>query len=141
MVEPGDDLVLGRGVVVPAGELVWRFSGSGGPGGQHANTANTRVEVVWDVAASPSIPPAVRERIVARLGDEVAVAASDHRSQYQNRRVALQRLDAQLRAAMVVPRRRVPTRRTLGSQQRRLDDKRQQAERKASRRRPGPPDD
>jgi ribosome-associated protein len=136
MPELGDDLRIGRAVVVPAAELEWRFSASGGPGGQHANTSNTRVEVVFDIANSPSLPEAVRARLVAALGDELAVVSSEQRSQYQNRRAALQRLETRLRAAAVPPRRRVATRPTLGSKQRRLDDKRKLSERKADRRRP-----
>lgn len=140
MVEPGEDLRLGR-IVIPASELEWRFSSSGGPGGQHANTSNTRAEVVFDIAGSPSLSTTIRERLVAKLGPEVAVTSSEHRSQYQNRRAALQRLEAVLRSALVVPRKRVATRPTLGSQERRLDDKRQQSDRKAARRRPVRGDD
>ncbi|MBX7070934.1 MAG: aminoacyl-tRNA hydrolase [Microthrixaceae bacterium] len=140
MVEPGEDLRLGR-IVIPASELEWRFSSSGGPGGQHANTSNTRAEVAFDIAGSPSLSPTIRERLVAKLGQEVAVTSSEHRSQYQNRRAALQRLEAVLRSALVVPRKRVATRPTLGSQERRLDDKRQQSDRKAARRRPVRGDD
>lgn len=135
MVEPGEDLRLGR-IVIPASELEWRFSSSGGPGGQHANTSNTRAEVAFDIAGSPSLSPTIRERLVAKLGREVAVTSSEHRSQYQNRRAALQRLEAVLRSALIVPRNRVATRPTLGSKERRLDDKRQQSDRKAARRRP-----
>jgi len=127
--------------VIPASELEWRFSSSGGPGGQHANTSNTRAEVAFDIAGSPSLSPTIRERLVAKLGQEVAVTSSEHRSQYQNRRAALQRLEAVLRSALVVPRKRVATRPTLGSQERRLDDKRQQSDRKAARRRPVRGDD
>jgi ribosome-associated protein len=141
MAEPGDDLRLSRTVVVPASELEWRFSGSGGPGGQHANTANTRVEVVFDIVASPSIPPAIKERLTRKLGPVVAVASSEHRSQYQNRSAALSRLESQLAAAMKVPRKRVATRPTAGSKARRLDEKRQQSERKSARRPPRPDDD
>ena len=140
MVEPGEDLRLGR-IVIPASELEWRFSSSGGPGGQHANTSNTRAEVAFDIAGSPSLSPTIRERLVAKLGQEVAVTSSEHRSQYQNRRAALQRLEAVLRSALVVPRKRVATRPTLGSQERRLDDKRQQADRRAAGRRPVRGDD
>jgi len=140
VVEPGEDLRLGR-IVIPASELEWRFSSSGGPGGQHANTSNTRAEVAFDIAGSPSLSPTIRERLVAKLGQEVAVTSSEHRSQYQNRRAALQRLEAVLRSALVVPRKRVATRPTLGSQERRLDDKRQQSDRKAARRRPVRGDD
>lgn len=131
---------MGR-IVIPASELEWRFSSSGGPGGQHANTSNTRAEVAFDIAGSPSLSPTIRERLVAKLGQEVAVTSSEHRSQYQNRRAALQRLEAVLRSALVVPRKRVATRPTLGSQERRLDDKRQQSDRKAARRRPVRGDD
>lgn len=80
MVEPGEDLRLGR-IVIPASELEWRFSSSGGPGGQHANTSNTRAEVAFDIAGSPSLSPTIRERLVAKLGQEVAVTSSEHRSQ------------------------------------------------------------
>lgn len=141
MGEPGDDVRLQRGVVVPAGELVWRFTASGGPGGQHANTSNTRVELSFDVTASPSLPPWARARLLEKVGPTVTVVAVDQRSQYQNRRVAMQRMEAALRAGLVVPRTRVATRPTLGSKERRLDDKRQQSERKASRRRPQRPAD
>lgn len=136
MVEIGEDLRLSRTVVIPASELEWRFSASGGPGGQHANTSNTRAEVVFDIAGSPSLPDPVRERLVAKLGPEASAVSSEQRSQYQNRRAALHRLEAMLTRAMIVPRRRVATKPTMGSKQRRLDDKRQQAERKVNRQRP-----
>ncbi|MFN8053034.1 MAG: alternative ribosome rescue aminoacyl-tRNA hydrolase ArfB [Acidimicrobiales bacterium] len=141
MVELGEDLRLGRGVVVPAAELQWRFSASGGPGGQHANTSNTRAEVVFDIAASPSLSDTIRERLMSKLGPEVSAVSSEQRSQYQNRRAALQRLEASLRSAMVVPRRRVATRPTAGSERRRLEAKRRQSERKTDRRRPAEGDD
>lgn len=136
MVEIGEDLRLSRTVVIPATELEWRFSASGGPGGQHANTSNTRAEVVFDISASPSLPDQVRDRLIAKLGPEASAVSSEQRSQYQNRRAALQRLEAMLKRAMVVPRKRVATKPTLGSKKRRLEDKRQQAERKANRQRP-----
>lgn len=140
MVEIGEDLRLNRSVVIPAAELEWRFSASGGPGGQHANTSNTRAEVVFDIANSPSLPEPIRQRLMAKLGPEASAVNSEQRSQYQNRRAALQRLDDTLRRAMVVPRKRVATRPTLGSKKRRLEDKRQQSERKAARRPPPRPD-
>lgn len=141
MVEIGEDLRLSRTVVVPASELEWRFSASGGPGGQHANTSNTRAEVVFDIAASPSLPEPIRARLTAKLGPEASAVSSEQRSQYQNRRAALQRLEAMLKRAMVVPRKRVATKPTLGSKKRRLEDKRQQAERKVNRQRPPRHDD
>lgn len=136
MVEIGEDLRLSRTVVIPAAELEWRFSASGGPGGQHANTSNTRAEVVFDIASSPSLSEPIRARLVAKLGPEASAVSSEQRSQYQNRRAALQRLETMLQRAMVVPRRRVATKPTLGSKKRRLEDKRQQSERKANRQRP-----
>ena len=134
-VEPGADLVVGR-IVVPAGELEWRYAASGGPGGQHANTSNTRVELRFDIAASPSLPPAVRDRLIERLGPVVSVVAADERSQWQNRRRALLRLQARLAEALVVQRRRVATKPTAGSRRRRLDAKRRDAQRKEARRPP-----
>lgn len=127
---------VARGVEVPVDELTWRFSGSGGPGGQHANTANTRVEVLFDLAASPSIPPHLKKRMRERLGDDVRVVASDERSQWQNRRLALLRLQGVLAGAAVVPRRRVKTSPTYGSKQRRLEAKRHTSRRKNERRPP-----
>lgn len=136
MAEIGEDLRLSRTVVIPATELEWRFSASGGPGGQHANTSNTRAEVVFDIAGSPSLPEPIRQRLLTKLGPEATAVSSEQRSQYQNRRAALQRLEAVLKRAMVVPRKRVATKPTLGSKNRRLEDKRQQSERKANRQRP-----
>ena len=107
-VEPGADLVVGR-IVVPAGELEWRYAASGGPGGQHANTSNTRVELRFDIAASPSLSPAVRDRLIEQ---------------------------ARLAEALVVRRRRVATKPTAGSRRRRLDAKRRDAQRKEARRPP-----
>lgn len=129
-------LRVGR-VLVPPGELEWRFSGSGGPGGQHANTANTRVELRFDVASSPSLGPRQRERLLERLGPVVRVVASDERSQLRNRELALQRLEARLAEALAVTRARRATRPTLGSKERRLESKRLQAARKRERRPPG----
>jgi ribosome-associated protein len=122
------------GVEVPVSELTWRFSASGGPGGQHVNTANTRAEVVFDIAGSPTLPPDVRDRLVARLGPVVAVAASDRRSQLRNRESAVARLVERLRDGLVEPKSRRPTRPTLASKRRRLEAKRRQGERKQERR-------
>jgi ribosome-associated protein len=126
-------------LTIPLDELEWRFSGSGGPGGQHANTANTRVELVFDVAGSPSLGPRQRARLLEQFGPTIRVVASDERSQVRNRALALDRLAERLAQALrpVTPRR--PTRPTAGSRQRRLNEKRQQSERKR-RRRDGPDD-
>ncbi len=128
-------LVVSRSCAIRLDELEWRFSGSGGPGGQHANTSNTRAEVRFDVAASPSLGPRQRARLLERLGPVVRVVASDERSQTRNRDLALGRLKDRLGAALVVEKPRRATRPTAGSTKRRLEDKRRRADLTASRRR------
>lgn len=108
-------------------ELEWRFTGSGGPGGQHANTSNTRVELVFDVENSPSLGPHQRARLLEKLGPVVRVVASDERSQARNRQLALERLRAKLADGLHVPTTRRPTRPTAGSRQRRLETKQRRA--------------
>jgi len=120
--------------VIPDDELQWRFSGSGGPGGQHANTANTRVEVVFDIAASPSLDESTRERLVAALGPRIRVVCNSSRSQRRNRAEARRILEARVAAALVTPTQRRPTRPSRAAAERRLAAKRQQAERKRQRR-------
>ena len=122
-----------RSCVVDPTDLEWRFSGSGGPGGQHANTANTRVELRLDVGAAKSLGPRQRARLLERLGPVVRVVVSDERSQARNRELALERMAERLRDALKVDTVRRPTRPTLGSKQRRLADKRRQSERKRER--------
>lgn len=121
---------------IPIDELAWRFSRSGGPGGQHANTADTRVEVRFDVLGSPSLGPRQRQRLLARCGPEVRVVASDERSQARNRQLALGRLGERLAEGLRVDVPRRATKPTRGGVQRRLDDKARQAARKVERRRP-----
>lgn len=123
-------------VQIPRSELIERFSTSGGPGGQHANRAATRVDLVFDVTASEALRPADKQRIVERLGPVVRIVAEDERSQYRNRRLAEERLVTTLAEALRVRRSRRPTRRTRGSQERRLQAKRQRSDTKAARRRP-----
>ena len=106
------ELVVNRHLRIPASELTWKFTGSGGPGGQHANTSNTRVELRFDIAGSPTLTAEQRRRLTERFGDELQVVASDERSQTRNRSLALERMAARLASALVVERRRVPTRRT-----------------------------
>jgi len=119
-------------------ELEWRFDASGGPGGQHANTSNTRAEVRFDVAASSSLGPRQRARLLDRLGPVVVVAAADSRSQTRNRELALERLRDRLAAALRVVAPRRPTRPSRAARQRRLDQKKQRGETKRRRR---PPED
>jgi ribosome-associated protein len=129
-----DTLTVAPGVVIPMRELVWRFSTSGGPGGQHVNTSNTRAEVTFDVAGSPSLPDWARERLMVRLGSAVTVAASDRRSQVRNRELALARLAARLAAALEVAPARRPTRPTFAAQKRRVEAKRRRGNLKQERR-------
>jgi ribosome-associated protein len=119
-------------------ELDWRFSASGGPGGQHVNTANTRAEVRFDIAGSPSLGPRQRARLLERLGPEVRVVASDERSQLRNRELALERLRSRLADALRVEKPRRATKPTKAAKQRRLEDKRHRSETKRRRQdRPG----
>src|SRR5438105_9273725 len=107
--------------LIPDEELTWRFSASGGPGGQHVNTANTRVEVVFDIADSPSLGPRQRARLLEKLGPTVRVVASDSRSQARNREVALERLRSRLALALYQTRPRVATKPSRASKHARLD--------------------
>lgn len=133
-----EHLVVSRSCTIPLSELRWRFSRSGGPGGQHANTADTRSEVIFDVAGSPSLGPRQRQRVIERLGPEVRVVAADERSQARNRALALERLAERLAEALKVDTPRRPTRPTRGSKVRRVDAKRRRSATKALRRRVDP---
>ena len=129
-----EDLQVTRSCHIPLSELRWRFSRSGGPGGQHANTADTRAEVIFDVAGSPSLGPRQRQRLLEKLGPEVRVVAADERSQSRNRALALERLRERLADALHVDAPRRPTKPTRGSQVRRVDSKRKHSETKRLRR-------
>jgi len=125
-----------RSCAVPLDELEWRFSGAGGPGGQHANTANTRVEVRFDVAGSPSLGPRQRARLLERVGPVVRVVAADERSQARNRALALERLAARLAEGLRVERPRVATKPSRAAKRARLEGKRRRSEVKRGRSRP-----
>lgn len=116
-------LELGHGCRIPLDELAVRTGPSGGPGGQHANRAHTRVSVTFDVAGSPSLPAAARARLLAVLGASVTATVDETRSQARNREIARERLVDLVRQALVAPRRRIATKPTYGSQQRRMDTK------------------
>ena len=128
--------------MLPARELHWRFSRSSGPGGQGVNTADSRVELSFDLARSPSFPAHLRDRAVRRLAGRLVdgvltVVASEHRSQLRNRDAARERLAETLRAALAPdPPKRRPTRPTAGSKRRRLDAKARRGETKRLRGRP-----
>jgi ribosome-associated protein len=127
---------INRDVALPLREIVLRASRSSGPGGQHANVTASRVEAVFDVAASESLTEAQKARVMARCGPVVRAIAQDARSQSRNRELALERLRDRLAHALTVPRARRPTKPTTTSEARRLDAKRRQAQRKRERRRP-----
>jgi len=135
---PTSHLVVSRSCRIPLDELEWRFSSSGGPGGQHANTANTKAEVRFDVAGSPSLGPRQRDRLLERLGPVVRVVASDERSQARNREIAVERLRARLADGLRVERPRRPTKPSRSARQSRMEDKRQRSQTKRLRSRPTP---
>jgi ribosome-associated protein len=128
-----------RSVAVPLDEIELRTSRSSGPGGQHANTAETRVEALFDVEASSALTDAQKRRVVAKAGPVLRAVAQDERSQWRNRRLAVERIVEQLRGALRVERRRVATRPTKASVERRLEEKRRRSVRKRDRR--APPDE
>ncbi|HEV7720528.1 MAG TPA: alternative ribosome rescue aminoacyl-tRNA hydrolase ArfB [Iamia sp.] len=135
-----DDLPVGPGLVIPGWELVETFSPSGGPGGQHANKAATRVELRFSVEHSSVLRPEQKRRVIARLGPELRVVVDDERSQARNRDIARTRLVETLGPALIPPRRRVKTKPSRGSKERRLESKRQTSEKKQQRQRPRPED-
>lgn len=136
-------MTVTRTLVVPASELRERFSRSGGPGGQGVNTADSRVELSFDLAASPSIPAHLKQRMLDRLAGRLVdgvltIAASEHRAQLQNRAAARERLAVILReAAAPPPPMRRATKPTRGSQERRIASKKRRADTKRGRGRSG----
>jgi ribosome-associated protein len=135
-----DPLRIEDGVAIPLAEIEVRASRSSGPGGQHANVTASRVEAVFDVAASNALSDEQKERVLARAGPRVTAIAQDSRSQARNRELALERLRERLARALRVPRPRRPTEPTQAAERRRLERKRRTAERKRARR-PPPTDD
>ena len=134
-----EGLRIGRSVVIPERELSERFSRSSGPGGQGVNTTDSRVELSFDVARSPSLPEATRARMLSRLESRlvdgvVTVTASEQRAQLANRRTARERLGELLTAAAAPPpRKRRPTKPSKASVQRRLDAKKRRGQTKRGR--------
>jgi len=127
---------VARGVDIPDEEIELRASRSSGPGGQHANVTASRIEAVFDVAASRSLSEEQKRRIMARCGPRVTAVSQDARGQARNRELALQRLRDRLASALHVPRSRRATKPTKASRERRLEQKRRTSKRKAARRRP-----
>jgi ribosome-associated protein len=123
----GDSIRVTRSIVLPLREIEVRTSRSSGPGGQHAQKSETRVEALFDVEASASLSDAQKRRVIARAGPVLRAIAQDERSQARNRELALERLAGQLRGALRVDRPRLPTRPSEGSRERRLEEKRRRA--------------
>lgn len=116
-----------RSVAIPLSEVELRVSRSSGPGGQHAQKSSTRVEATFDVEASSALTEAQKRRVVGKAGATIRAVAQDERSQLRNRELAIERVVEKLRAALAVPRKRVPTRPTTAARERRLDEKRRRA--------------
>jgi ribosome-associated protein len=135
-----DELRIDERLSIPLAEIELRASRSSGPGGQHANVTASRVEAVFDVAASSSLDEARRARLLERLGPVVTAVAQDARGQYRNRELALSRLAAKLAAGLRTPKHRRATKPTGSSRRRRLEQKRRTGERKQARRRWSPDD-
>ena len=125
-----------RSVLLPLTEIELRFSRSSGPGGQHANTAETRVEAILDVEASSALTDVQKKRVVAKAGPTLRAVAQDERSQWRNRELAVERLVEQLREALKVQRRRIATKPTRASRERHLESKKRRSTTKQLRRRP-----
>jgi ribosome-associated protein len=135
-----ETLHVHRGLDLPLSEVTWRATTSGGPGGQHANRTLSRVEVQFEVAASTTLGPRQRARLLERLGPVVRASASDSRSQARNREQALERLAVKIDAGLRVRPARRPTRPTKSSQVRRVESKRRHSATKRRRRPPGEDD-
>jgi ribosome-associated protein len=132
----GESIRVTRTVTLPISEIELRFSRSSGPGGQHAQKSETRVEAIFDVEASAALTVVQKARVVRKAGPVLRAIAQDERSQARNRELAIERLVETLREALRVPRRRRPTKPTAASRERRLEKKRHRSETKQLRRRP-----
>jgi ribosome-associated protein len=132
----GESIQVTRTVAIPISEIELRFSRSSGPGGQHAQKTETRVEAVFDVEASVALSDAQKARVKRKAGPVLRAVAQDERSQARNRELAVERLATTLREALKVERRRRPTTPTSASRERRLTQKRRRGETKELRRRP-----
>jgi ribosome-associated protein len=125
-----------RSVTLPLSEIELRFSRSSGPGGQHAQKTETRVEAIFDVSDSTALTDVQKRRVLAKAGPVIRAVAQDERSQWRNRELAVERLVASLREALRVERRRVATTPTAAARRRRLETKRRRAQTKRLRRDP-----
>jgi ribosome-associated protein len=131
---PAESIRVTRSVSIPLTEIELRTSRSRGPGGQHAQTSETRVEALFDVEASQALSEAQKRRVLAKAGPVVRAVAQDERSQARNRELALERLAERVREALRVERRRVATKPSRAAVERRLDSKRRRGSTKRLRR-------
>ena len=129
-------LRVNRSCAIALRELTWKFTASGGPGGQHANTANTKVELRFDIEESPSLGPRQRTRLLEKLGPTVRVTSSERRSQLQNRELALERLRSILTEALAIERPRVATKPSRSAKVKRVESKRRRSDVKRGRQTP-----
>lgn len=134
-----EDIVVNAALTIPASEVSFRFSRSGGPGGQNVNKVSSRVELEFDIRRSASLSDSQRRRLLHRLGSRLdsngilRVQVDDSRSQWQNRQVAAKRLAGILSAGLKVQKRRIPTSRTAASNSRRLEAKKRRSSLKRGR--------
>jgi ribosome-associated protein len=133
-----DAIRVTRSVAIPRSEIELRFSRSSGPGGQHAQKSDTRVDARFDVLSSTALTDGQKRRVVARVGPVLRAVAQDERSQWRNRELAIERLVESLREALRVERRRVATKPSAQARERRLEAKRRRSQLKRQRR---PPDE
>ncbi|HMI28725.1 MAG TPA: alternative ribosome rescue aminoacyl-tRNA hydrolase ArfB [Gaiellaceae bacterium] len=133
----GESIRVTRSVVLPLAEVSFRFSRSSGPGGQHAQKSETRVEALFDVESSGALTDVQKRRVISRAGPVLRAVAQDERSQARNRELALERLVDQLRRALRVERKRVPTKPSAAARERRLEQKRRRSDTKRLRKPPG----
>ena len=133
---PRESIQVNSRLAIPLEEVELRYSRSSGPGGQHAQKTETRVEAVFDVARSAMLSEPQKKRLTARAGPVVRAVAQDERSQSRNRELALERLGEAIRAGVRVPRKRRPTKPTAASRERRLEGKKRRASVKRMRQRP-----
>ena len=133
----GESIRVTRSVSIPSSEIELRFSRSSGPGGQHAQKTETRVEAIFDVERSVGLTDAQKRRVIAKAGPVIRGVAQDERSQWRNRELASERVVEALREALKVERKRRPTKPSAAAKKRRLEQKRRRSETKRLRR---PPD-
>jgi ribosome-associated protein len=132
----GESIRVTRSVVLPLREIELRASRSSGPGGQHAQKTETRVEAVFEVQSSSALTATQKRRVVAKAGPVLRAVAQDERSQLRNRELAVERLVAALREALSVQRKRVPTKPSAAARERRIEEKKRRSQTKRLRRSP-----